>query len=317
MVALLNELDHRAAKTHPDQSARDADLASHREAPATAVRKNRDPGSEHAAQEYRQYESQAMQLANAYRQQQATILQDAQKEKELKSELQGAVHAAFHARQAWQRAQAAQLRTRLEQIERRISERSQLSNEIIQRRVDELLQPEKQWESNEEGGSSGDSTAADASKNAAAESPAANQAGSTLPPGRQKAGNNNTASQPAAEATPDISVHLDPARQVANGSLPESAVDAPKYLLDAEAALESAKAKLTEAKSSYAWSEAEWKRSHELYEQGTLTEKSDRAAAADMEQKKRAVTQAEGRFELEEERQLQFDPTSASGRHEH
>jgi type II secretory pathway pseudopilin PulG len=99
-----------------------------------------------AAQEYRQYEAQAMALANAYRQQLATSPQDPKRLEQLKSELQGAVHAAFHARQDWQRAQAAQLRTRLEQIERRISERGQSADEIIQRRIEELLHPEKQWE---------------------------------------------------------------------------------------------------------------------------------------------------------------------------
>ena len=98
------------------------------------------------AQEYRQYDAQAVALANAYRQQLATAPQDAQRRSQLKSELQGAVHAAFHARQSWQLSQAAQLRTRLEQIERRISERGKSADEIIQRRIDELLHPEKEWE---------------------------------------------------------------------------------------------------------------------------------------------------------------------------
>jgi len=82
-----------------------------------------DAANSPAAQEYRQLDAQAVALANAYRQQLATAPQDAKTLDQLKSELQGAVHAAFHARQTWQRSQAAQLRTRLEQIERRISER--------------------------------------------------------------------------------------------------------------------------------------------------------------------------------------------------
>jgi thioredoxin-related protein len=99
-----------------------------------------------AAQEYRQFDTQASALANAYRQQLATSPQDAKALDQLKSELQSAVHAAFHARQSWQMSQAAQLRRRLEQIDRRISERGQSADEIIQRRIDELLHPEKQWE---------------------------------------------------------------------------------------------------------------------------------------------------------------------------
>jgi len=103
-------------------------------------------GAADDGQEYERYEASCQELAKNYRVQQQATPTDQKKLAELKAELSGAVHAAFYARQTYQRAQAAQLRERLAQIEQHISQRGQLANEIIERRVDELLQPEKQWE---------------------------------------------------------------------------------------------------------------------------------------------------------------------------
>ena len=105
-----------------------------------------DTATSRAAQEYHQHESRARELANAYRQQQATAPQDAKTLDQLKQELQSVVNKAFRNRQTWQRSQAAQLRVRLEQIERRITERESQADEVIQRRIEELLHPEQQWE---------------------------------------------------------------------------------------------------------------------------------------------------------------------------
>lgn len=96
--------------------------------------------------EFQQYELQAQAAAQAYRQQLAATPRDEKELARLKADLQGAVHSAFHARQAWQRKQVAEMRKRLDEIEKNVSARSQRSNEIIERRVEDLLNPERQWE---------------------------------------------------------------------------------------------------------------------------------------------------------------------------
>jgi hypothetical protein len=108
------------------------------------------PGSQKEAQDYDQSEAACLELAKAYQLQQQVTPNDKVKLDQLRSDLSGAVHTAFYERQNRQRAQATELRERLTQIERRISQRGQLANEIIARRVDELLQPEKQWQAGEE-----------------------------------------------------------------------------------------------------------------------------------------------------------------------
>jgi hypothetical protein len=68
----------------------------------------------------------------------------------LKADLQGAVHSAFHSRQAWQRQQVAEMRKRLDEIEKNVSARGSRSNEIIERRVEDLLNPERQWDNGDQ-----------------------------------------------------------------------------------------------------------------------------------------------------------------------
>jgi len=102
-----------------------------------------------------QYEASCLELAKAYQLQVQASPNDKVKLDQLRSDLSGAVHAAFYERQTRQRAQATELRERLAQIERRISQRGQLANEIIARRVEELLQPEKQWQPGEESPATG------------------------------------------------------------------------------------------------------------------------------------------------------------------
>ncbi|MBI3860324.1 MAG: thioredoxin family protein [Planctomycetia bacterium] len=97
--------------------------------------------------EFQQYEQQARAAAQAYREQLAATPKDEKRLGELKAELQGAVHSAFHARQTAQRSQVAAMRKRLEEIESNISSRIQRADEIIQRRIEELLDPQRAWES--------------------------------------------------------------------------------------------------------------------------------------------------------------------------
>ncbi|HEY3963515.1 MAG TPA: secretin N-terminal domain-containing protein [Planctomycetaceae bacterium] len=97
--------------------------------------------------EFQRYEQEAYAAAEVYRQQWAITPKDEGRLAQIKADLQGAVHSAFHARQAWQRSQVAEMRKRLDEIEKNISARSQRDKEIIERRVEDLINPERQWES--------------------------------------------------------------------------------------------------------------------------------------------------------------------------
>jgi hypothetical protein len=189
--AIILLLDNMAARTRPIPANSEAGEAATLEATARVSRNGPGPmvsygPGEQAAGEYRQFEERSMALAGEYRQQQAVAPDDSKKLEQVKSELHNAVRATFDARQAWQRSHAAQLRQRLEQIERRISERGQLSDQIIERRVEELLHPEKQWESSD--GRGGDSNVAATPESASTESGPANHAPTGAPgPGPGKA----------------------------------------------------------------------------------------------------------------------------------
>jgi|GEM_PF-5313092 len=249
--------------------------------------------------EYRQFEAQAVQLANALRQQQSTIPQDAQKEKELKSELQGAVHSAFHARQSWQRAQAAQLRTRLEQIERRISERSQMSNEIIQRRVDELLNPQKQWDSNDNAAPSGrnESAAIDPLDRPEADAPRHNRARqATAGP---KGGSSNVDGPPLEGFT---AAESSPARETAQRALRQSARDPRQEMLDAEAAVDESRAALVNSKAIFQWAESISKKAQDLFSKGQVKESEARGSATEADAKRADWQRAETVYEIAERR---------------
>ena len=256
-----------------------------------------DPASEQAAQEYRQHEAQALVLASAYRQQQATSPGDSQKLEQLKGELQGAVHAAFHARQTWQRSQAAQLRNRLKQIERRISERGQVSSEIIDRRVDELLHPEKQWESNDDGGN-GESAVDNSADRAAVESRPAQRARTYAPSQEKLDGDDSISASSATEGRP--ASPSESARRFAGGSLPESAGDVRKDLLNAEAAVASAQAVIAETKAAYERSESSLKYGEELLRKGATTEKHFGDTATEFERNKAALSRAESELGIKE-----------------
>lgn len=251
------------------------------------------------AEEYQQYESQARELAKAYRQQQATSPADAKQLERLKGELQGAVHAAFYARQTWQRAQAAQLRTRLEQIERRISDRGQSAGEIIQRRVEELLHPERQWESNNDGESTSDSAVKNTKDRAAAGQGSDRLAGTRGQVQKQADDDRRIASKPAAQAGSDVSFEAEPVRRVGRGSLSDSAGDVRKDLLNAESAVASAQAAIAEAKAAYERSKLELMRA-ESAEKGVISEKVVRAIQSEVERNKSAVDRAESELGIKQ-----------------
>jgi hypothetical protein len=100
--------------------------------------------------ELRQLEVQTRRLADQFRE--ATVegggntQLDQSKRDAMKDALRKAVEATFRARESWQRRQIAEMRDRLDEIEKNVDARGQRANEIIDRRVDDLLNPDRLWE---------------------------------------------------------------------------------------------------------------------------------------------------------------------------
>ena len=66
---------------------------------------------------------------------------------ELQQQLERTVNNAFDLRQQLQEVELAQLRRRVESIEQRIGARRELRDKIVQRRIEDLLNPEQTWDS--------------------------------------------------------------------------------------------------------------------------------------------------------------------------
>jgi hypothetical protein len=75
-----------------------------------------------------------------------TVMGDAETSTKERQQIRRLVAAAFEARQAMQREEVEQFRLRLTRIEQSIAAREALRDKIIDRRVQELLNPELRWE---------------------------------------------------------------------------------------------------------------------------------------------------------------------------
>jgi hypothetical protein len=105
------------------------------------------PAMENHRAEYERLDREASQAAAEYRQTRAAGEgpQSAEQRDKQKAELRDRVAAAFAARQTMQRAELNQLREQFTRIERQIASREQIQDEIIDRRVEELINPNLQW----------------------------------------------------------------------------------------------------------------------------------------------------------------------------
>jgi hypothetical protein len=90
-------------------------------------------------QRYKQIEQQAHQLADKLNK--STSLSDSQR-----TELQLAVRKSFEARQALQRAELADLAQRMKSMQQSIDMRDKLSDRVVERRVEDLLNPSLKWD---------------------------------------------------------------------------------------------------------------------------------------------------------------------------
>jgi len=102
--------------------------------------------AESASAQYRDLEKQAAQMTAEYQQLRAKYADSHPQVKALKDRLRQQVSAAFEARQQWQNAELGRLRARLAAIEESLSARERIKDTIIDRRVEELLDPDLQWE---------------------------------------------------------------------------------------------------------------------------------------------------------------------------
>ncbi|MBN8601796.1 MAG: hypothetical protein J0M26_12260 [Planctomycetes bacterium] len=88
---------------------------------------------------YRELETQAHRLADKLKQSESVGSTE-------RSELQAAVRKSFEARQALQRAELADLAKRMKSMQQSIDLRDKLAEKVIERRVEDLLDPNLKWE---------------------------------------------------------------------------------------------------------------------------------------------------------------------------
>ncbi len=129
-----------------DVRSNDRDLPSFQEPPRTTAASDTSPSAlAELRQEYVEFEQKAGALAEAIRQLHASSGPQHPQVQSKRSELRQAVERAFAARQQLQRAETAQMLEQLQRIERKIALREEAKEEIIERRVEELLNPSLQW----------------------------------------------------------------------------------------------------------------------------------------------------------------------------
>ena len=90
-------------------------------------------------QRYNELEQQAHQLADKLKQ------SNSPSESE-RTELKTAVRKSFEARQALQRAELADLAQRMKSMQQSIDMRDKVADKVVQRRVEDLLDPNLKWE---------------------------------------------------------------------------------------------------------------------------------------------------------------------------
>jgi hypothetical protein len=99
------------------------------------------------SKDYEAKEERAAKLAKQLREMQSKQPPDKSQLDRVRTELRSAVAESFAARQQLHQAELAALQQRVQQIGQTIQSRSRIQDQIIDRRVEDLLKPELQWES--------------------------------------------------------------------------------------------------------------------------------------------------------------------------
>jgi hypothetical protein len=136
IFALLTRLDEQAGATSS----------------APAAGRTRGPSATPAsiaglAKQYESEERKAAALARQIEEQRTAAWPDKAKVETLSADLRRAVAAAFAARQQLHRAEVSQLQERTAAVQRNLEMREKLSEQIIDRRIKDLLNPDTEWES--------------------------------------------------------------------------------------------------------------------------------------------------------------------------
>lgn len=149
------------------------------ETPADAPRPAGDDPSAWRLGEYQRADGVARALAQQVREYESK----GETSKALRDELQRAVLAAFVARQQWQHAEIAELTSELDRLKQLVGARESEREEIVARRVDQLLHPQFDWDAHDlsgrRAGGAGDRATASDPDGAAAEHMSGDAAAST------------------------------------------------------------------------------------------------------------------------------------------
>jgi hypothetical protein len=164
----------------------DDEIGQQPAAPASVYGKPRpelpSPPRAELVRQYDQKERQASELANSIKKSLADAPGKSTPDN-LRAELLRAVREAFEARQQLHQAEVAELRQRLEQIEQSVTAREAIGDQIIERRVQDLLNPALKWETADRAGpDSGERTAGTTVKAAASDAGAVSSTGTASGP---------------------------------------------------------------------------------------------------------------------------------------
>ncbi len=138
LVIKMGELDSAQAAQPPVHVKGDTSLFP-------AADDTPKPSVDSLKRDFARHEQRAADLASQWRGLRSRGRRYPQRQKPLKDALHQEVAAAFAARQGLQRAELTELRERLSRIEQRIDARERIRQQVIQRRVEELLNPTVSW----------------------------------------------------------------------------------------------------------------------------------------------------------------------------
>jgi hypothetical protein len=137
--ASLGKLKESASPYRPSDDIRSDGVSMSFQTLTISLEVDRSNTVESLKQRYNELEHQTHQLADKLKQ--STSLSESQR-----AELQLAVRKSFEARQALQRAELADLAQRMKSMQQSIDMRDKLADKVVQRRVEDLLNPSLKWD---------------------------------------------------------------------------------------------------------------------------------------------------------------------------
>jgi hypothetical protein len=149
LLATSRRLNSLIAQGLPDQLHQIETLLLQLDAKAAAGRSRIDDTQEAVqtlAAEYQAAQQQAESNAQRWREENAEAKSDKKRLANLAQQIKRDLQNAFQLRQQMHRARIGEAQHQLVRIEQRVQRRQALAEEIVQRRLEELLRPELRWE---------------------------------------------------------------------------------------------------------------------------------------------------------------------------